>query len=137
MKNRSAGINRRGSVLLHVMVTGLLVAIISAALMRMAMFRFRMAQHGAGAMQAKRAGQGGMAALFAYWAVNQSCTDPNGTAANSYFKCTGVSAGNCGCTCKNFPYDPGVALGTVLPVTIQAVGPNGGPCQLLISAPMP
>ena len=46
--------SRRGSVLLHVLVTGVMIALISATLLRMTMFRYQMAGRGAHTLIEKR-----------------------------------------------------------------------------------
>ena len=57
----------RGSVLLHVMVTGALIALISATLLRMAMLRYQMGGRGAIILQEKRDDQQVLAAILAAW----------------------------------------------------------------------
>lgn len=96
----------RGSVLLHVMVTGALVALIAALLLRMSMLRYTMAARGAKALQEKRYDQAALASILSAWnSVNITCANnvPNYTCAPA----AGSTPGSCGCTCTpslaNFP----------------------------------
>ncbi len=113
----------RGSVLIHVMVTGALVALIAALLMRMAMFRATIAHRGGAALVEKRLDQAGFNSIMTNWnAANAVCSN---TVPN--YNCTGV-AGACGCTCTpTLPDFPTVTAALV-----------AGNCQItVVSTDMP
>ena len=100
--------SRRGSVLLHVLVTGVLVALIAATLLRMSVLRYTIASRGGKALAEKRYDQAGFHAILTIWnAVNTVCANnvPN-------YNCAPASVtppGTCNCDCSpnaalpNFP----------------------------------
>ena len=119
---------RRGSVLLHVLVTSVLVSFIAASLMRMALMSYTVASRGAESLAAKRVDQAGFNVLMTGWNKNNSyCSavvDQGGTAQ---YNCTGA-AGTCGCVCT-----PTAAVPAGFP-TITAT-PAGGNCAISIVSP--
>jgi hypothetical protein len=127
MRALSSVRGRRGSVLLHVLVTGVLVALISATLLRMSMLRYTISHRGAAAIVEKRYDQAGFNSVLTNWNIaNTVCANnvPN-------YTCSPASVtppGTCGCTCTpglaNFP-------------TITATN-SGGNCQInVVSTDMP
>lgn len=122
MRPRHAA-GRRGSVLLHVLVTGALVALIAATLMRMSMLRYTIASRGGKQLQERRYDQAALNSIISNWnTVNTVCANnvPNYNCAPA----SGAPPGTCGCTCTptlaNFPT---VTTGNV-----------GGNCQLNIQS---
>src|SRR5437016_5978654 len=117
----------RGSVLLHVLVTGVLVALIVATLMRMTMLRYRVTARSARALQEKRSDQAALASLTGVWNLrNIVCASPTPD-----YTCSPASVavpGVCGCTCTP------VTLGFPT-VTARVVG---GVCTLnIVSTDLP
>lgn len=118
---------RRGSVLLHVLVTGVLVALIAATLLRMSVLRYTIASRGGKALAEKRYDQAGFHAILTNWNVaNTVCANnvPN-------YSCAPASVtppGACSCTCTP-------ALANFPTVTASLVGGN---CQLnIVSTDLP
>ncbi|MFI5360461.1 MAG: hypothetical protein ACHQ49_00715 [Elusimicrobiota bacterium] len=125
------GMNRRGSILVHVMMTGIVVALIAATLLRMSLMRYQMVARGGAMEQEKRADQAGLASVMTAWNdANTSCGD--NVPAASGFTCVGtvhVTAasppGICGCMCVQSasPDDP------TLPHAIYTCPNDGLPCK--------
>lgn len=118
-------VRERGSILLSVMVSAVLVAIISAGIMRMAMFRYKMASRSQYVLQEKRDDQGAMAAVVSAWSTNPAQNSACSVTPPGWGACTNTSAypNNCNCTCTQ-------------PVTgVQVVAAlSGGVCTLTIGA---
>ena len=123
-------INKRGSVLLHVIVTGVLVAMIAAALLRMTMLRYQAVARGAQIVVDKRTDQAALASLIETWNQNnQVCSTPTPD-----FACAGTLPGTCGCSCTILA---GSALRTVVggvayPQVQTTVTASG--CQVTITS---
>ena len=112
----------RGSILLHVMVTGVLIAVITASFMRMTMLRYQMVSRSTNILQEKRNNQGALASVLASWnPTNSVC----GSVPAGY-TCGAMTAGTCNCTCTQ---GSGSTLQTV---SAQNVG---GVCVLTITSP--
>ena len=117
---------KRGSILLHVLVTGALIALISATLLRMAMLRYQVTVHATNGTQERRYDEGALNLIIGAWnSVNIACANnvPNYSCAPA----AAVSPGNCGCTCT----PTGAA-----PLNYPTVTNSGGapPCTLTIGA---
>lgn len=112
------------------MVTGVLVAIISASLMRMAMLRYQMGFRGAIVLQEKRDDQALLSSIIGAWnsangGTGQSCANV-AIAGFTY----GGTPGTCTCT-----YSP--TAQTVPPTIPSVVASGGGPngtCTLTLSS---
>jgi Tfp pilus assembly protein PilX len=109
--------NRRGSVMMHVLVTGVVVALIAASLLQLSMMRLTVTNNAAKGGQAKRSDEAALARLMTAWnAVNGKCDSP--TSAYGY-ACAPAGA-NCSCTCApTLAGDP----------TVNVSGPAAGPCR--------
>lgn len=95
MRARAAG--SRGSVLAHVLVTAVIVAVISSGILRMVMMRYTGTARVHESSRNTRNAHGSFNVLMSAW--NQSsggavCSDVGG------FTCTGTP-GTCGCTCNS------------------------------------
>jgi hypothetical protein len=119
----------RGSVLLHVMVTGVLLALISATILRMSLLRYQMGGRGATVLQEKRADQSGLSSVLAGWNAAQT-TCKNNVTNYTCAPAAGASPGVCGCTCTpnvqtNPPTLPTIVAGpgliTACPITITSI----------------
>ncbi|MDE2511440.1 MAG: hypothetical protein KGL74_09980 [Elusimicrobia bacterium] len=124
--------NKRGSILLHVLVTGALIALIAATLMRMAMLRYQVTAHATNGSIERRYDEAALSMLITQWnATNVYCATVPG-----YYTCSGGAGGvaapiaSCTCSCNKIP---GAAT-TNFPPTVTAL--NGAPpCQLTIQSP--
>jgi Tfp pilus assembly protein PilX len=113
--------NKRGSVLLQVLVTSVVVALIAATLLRMSLLRAQAASRGAKSLQEKRSDQAALASLLETWNQKQMvCASP--TPDYTCVPASAVIPGKCGCTCA--PTTAGFPT-----VTTALVG---GICQLSI-----
>ncbi|NNN05873.1 MAG: hypothetical protein HKL90_08235 [Elusimicrobia bacterium] len=120
--------NKRGSILLQVIVTGVILAMISAAILRITMGSSFVTARVNSETAQKRGDEGGLARLLAAWNANGVCTTGSG------YTCSGTS-GSCSCTCHpSNPVDPTV---TVQHAVGQPVGPpftTPGQCQVTVTA---
>lgn len=120
-------VKERGSILLQVMVTGVVMALIAASLMRITMMRHQMISRSVSRLQEKRDDHQALALIISAWnSAGQVC-------ANNVrgYTCRGI-AGNCGCTCT--PTDPNWPE-----VRTQNASPGGvATCRLdIVSADRP
>ena len=118
--------NKRGSILLHVLVTGALVALIAATLLRMAMLRYQVTVHATNTTKERRYDEGALNLIIGAWnSVNTACA--NNVPNYSCLPAAGAPPGNCGCTCT-----PTAAA----PPNYPTVTNSGGavPCTLIIGA---
>ena len=112
----------RGSVLIHVLVTGVLVAFIAAGLLRISLMRYEVTARTQRSVENKRSAEAALNRALSYWgSASSKCTSFPG------YTCTNPDT--CACTCT--PSD------TTQP-TIRATGaspsdPAG--CTLQISTP--
>lgn len=126
-------------MLLHVLVTGAVVALIGASLLRMALLRYMMGARSGKLVVEKRADTGAYANLLTLWnAQSKTCYSDGG--AVSGYTCTPNANGSpvpgiCGCTCTpvaqtNPPTLPTVYAG-------QGLAPGGTPtnCPIYIKSP--
>lgn len=97
---------KRGSVLLHVLMTGALLALISATILRLAMLRYMVTARTTNTTRERRYDEAALALIVSSWnSVNMACANnvPNYTCTPA----AAVSPGNCNCTCSpslpNFP----------------------------------
>ena len=121
---RRRGRGERGSILLHVLVTSVVVAVISAAIIRLALFRAQMAGRGALVLQEKRDDTGALATVASQWSTVQGKQSACSGAPPGWGGCSNAAAppNNCACTCTG-------PSGVV--VTASLVG---GLCQLSIAS---
>ncbi len=79
-------------MLLHVLVTGAVVALIAASLLRLATLRYQVTARAQQATVERRSDEGAMARIISAWnAANQNCTAVPGYSVSG-------SAGSCSCT---------------------------------------
>ena len=108
--------HRRGSVLIHVLITGLVVAVIAAGVLRMTLQNYAASSRAAMADAARVTADSGLNAMTGAWnAANAVCADGNG------YDCTGA-AGTCGCTCTRAGW----------PTVVAAV--SGTRCQITVTS---
>jgi hypothetical protein len=107
---------KRGSVILHVLVTAVVVALVMAMILRGTFLRSLMTTRSHKAAQMRRSDESTLAVLNSNW-------DSNGVCSNfSSYSCTG-SAGSCGCTCTS------AGEPTIVTASVGAV------CQIKITSP--
>jgi hypothetical protein len=113
----------RGSILVHVLMTGIVVALIAATLLRMSMLRYQMAGRAEKVLKEKRDDQAALASIMTAWNANGTsqaqCSAP---VPPGFSGCLNAAAppANCNCTCTRFDG-----------LTVQA-SLVGGVCQLNI-----
>jgi hypothetical protein len=104
--------NSRGSIMAHVLVTGVIVAVIASSLLRMTLLNYTaMARVSSGAQEKKEAEAAFNRVMTAWNAANAVCSN-----TVSGYSCTGT-AGTCGCVCT--PSDP------AFPTVTAASTPEG------------
>jgi Tfp pilus assembly protein PilV len=88
--------NRRGSVLIHVLITGVIVAFIAAGLLRMVLMNYIAVDRATKGAQNRKESEAMLNRALTYWNLtNQVCANiPGG------FNCSGVP-GTCACTCPS------------------------------------
>ncbi|MCM2303387.1 MAG: hypothetical protein NDJ72_01695 [Elusimicrobia bacterium] len=117
-------LNRRGSVLVHVLITGVIVAFIASGLLRMVLMNYIAVDRATKGAQNRKEAEAMLQRALTYWnQTNSVCS----TSVN--FPCTGggVGANQCDCAC------PGVAAVPRVVVT----GPAAGPCVITITSSDP
>lgn len=126
---RAKNTKERGSILLHVMVMGILMALIAATLLRTTLLRSQAAARSTNILQEKRDDHAALAAVTAAWNADRTIQDICSAAPPGWLGCVNaaVSPNNCNCTCTR-PAGPGVDAVTV---TASLVG---GACQLSIAS---
>ncbi|MDE2490403.1 MAG: hypothetical protein KGM24_06115 [Elusimicrobia bacterium] len=92
-------LNRRGDVLLHVVVTGAIVALISALVLRMAMMRYGVTARARQATTDLRDDQGVLNAALSTWAANSGNVCSGAPTATGVACNGGCSTNSCGCSC--------------------------------------
>lgn len=87
-------LNRRGSVLVHVLITGVIVAFIASGLLRMVLMNYIAVDRATKGAQNRKESEAMLNRALTYWnQANQVCANiPGG------FSCSGVP-GTCDCTC--------------------------------------
>ena len=119
-------LSRRGSVLVHVLITGVIVALIAAGLLRMVLMNYiAVDRAGKGAANRKESDALLNRALSEWNRTNLVCSNIPGPGG---FTCSGVP-GTCGCTCPSGAGPPNARIVTSL---------AGGVCKVdLISSDPP
>ena len=115
---------RRGSVLIHVLITGVVVAFIAAGLMRMVLMNYIVVDRASKGTANRKESEAMLNRALTYWnQTNQVCANiPGG------LSCSGVP-GTCACTCPS---------GAVAPNPYIWARLNGARCQVdLVSTDAP
>lgn len=122
-------LDRRGSVLVHVLMTGVLVAIIAAGLMRMTMLRYIASARATSGTVARRQADATLNRALTYWnSANVVCS--NTIPGYSCSPASISTPGTCSCTCT--PSTSGQA-------TIVVSGGGAPPCSINVTTvdPLP
>lgn len=116
---------RRGSVLVHVLVTGVIVCVIAAGLARMLLLRYAAVQRVQEGTAGRKSAEGGLNRLLGVWnRTNIVCSN----IAGGGYTCSPASVsspGTCNCTCTGGAGDPTVVVsgGGAPPCTVTATSP--------------
>jgi len=128
----------RGSVLVYVLVTALVVSVIAAGLTRMILNRYYAVEREASGVRNRKLAESGFDRLSAYWNTagagnsNNVCAAPP---AGIGYSCSGTTSGcscdsgasvSCDCVCS--PSDPGDA-------TVRVDAGSGGICVVTVTTP--
>lgn len=116
-------LGKRGSVLVHVLMTGVVVAIIAAGLMRMTMLRYVASARATGGTQARRHTDAALNRALTYWNQNNIVCG-NSIPGYSCAPASVTSPGTCNCTCTS--------AGNA---TIRVTGGGAPPCSIEIESP--
>jgi|GEM_PF-1955575 len=109
--------DRKGSVILHVLVTGVIIALIAACLLRVSMMSYLVTARTNSSTVQKRVDEGALSQAQTFWAANGMCSAlPNYTCAGAGCGAGGIGA--CACTYTS----------TLLP-------PNGPAPTIVVSNP--
>lgn len=112
-------LNRRGSILVHVLITGVIVAFIASGLLRMVLMNYIAVDRATKGAQNRKEAESMLYRALSYWnETNSVCS----TGAN--FTCSGTGVGNnqCACACPSAAAVPRVVV----------TGPLAGPCIVTI-----
>jgi len=138
--------NRRGSVILHVLVTSVVVALIAASILHVAMMRYLVTARTNAATIQKRGDEGALALIATAWSTasfpcaSGTCIGSIGCASPAVapvpgFTCTGAQTappGNCSCSCTaNNPPSP---TNSVVKIVAAGNFNNTGSCVLTIQS---
>lgn len=120
----------RGSVLLHVLVTGVLVALIAASLLRLAMLRYQLSARTLQVTKARRFSEAGLALVVSNWNFAGAACANNVPGYDCGGSVNPPPPGTCGCTCV--PTDTSAHL-----PTIYTCPADGGSCAVSRGGPSP
>ena len=120
---------KRGSVLLHVLMTGALLALISATVLRLAMLRYMVTARTTNTTRERRYDEAAVSLLVSKWnATNVYCAS-----VPSYYNCSGgggVPAPLTSCTCTCNPVGGPLTANFPTVTNANAVPP----CQLTVQS---
>ena len=86
--------NKKGHVLIHVLITTIIVVVIATGLAQMLLMRFTASNRAASGVAGRRQDEGSFNAVIALWNANNAVC----SGAPAGFICPTCSAGSCGCT---------------------------------------
>jgi hypothetical protein len=117
--------NSRGSVLIHVLVTGVIVAFIAAGLLRMVLMNYIAIDRASKGTQNRKEADAMLQRALTYWNKSRIVCSTDAT----YFPCTPsytVAPGTCNCACPSAGALPRVEVtngpvGTTPPCTITVI----------------
>lgn len=117
--------NRRGSVILHVLVTGVIVALIAAFMLRVSLMNYLQTARANNETWQKRGDEGALSRVVAYWSMYGACTNAPGYNCGSVGSAMAVGSCNCTCHPTNAAVDPVITSttgsGTNCNVTVAGV----------------
>lgn len=118
-------LNRRGSVLIHVLITGVVVAFIAAGLLRMVLMNYIAVDRATKGAANRKEAEAMLQRALTYWNKSNSVCSSDPT----YFVCTGPGVGinQCNCSCPS---------AAALP-RVDVTGPAAGPCVITITSSDP
>lgn len=123
-------IGRRGSVLVHVLITGVVVAVIAGGLLRMILMNYIAVDRASKGAQNRKEAEAVLQRALTYWnKSNQVCSSDA-----TFFPCAGagVGANTCDCSCPS--------AAAVPRITVTRIGGGVGgapPCAITITSSDP
>lgn len=117
-------INRRGSVLIHVLITGVIVAFIAAGLLRMVLMNYIAVDRATKGAQNRKQAEAMLQRALTYWNKSNSVCS-----TTPLFVCSGagVGANTCNCACPSAAAVPRVV----------ASGGGAPPCVITVTSSDP
>lgn len=115
--------NKKGSVLVQVLITSIIVVVIAMGLAQMLLLRYTATIRATKGTASKREAEGTLNRLAVFWAANGYCANPGGG-----LTCSGVTATCNACTCTLTAIAPATINGTV---TAAGTYPN---CSLTLNS---
>jgi len=115
--------NRRGSILIHVLITGVVVATMAAGLMKMVLMNYIIVDKATKGTQNRKEAESMLSNLVSYWNQAGVCSNFTGYTCNS---------ASSPCTCTGT-----AAAGSLTPPTIVVGGAAPGPYTLTINSSDP
>jgi hypothetical protein len=100
--------NRKGSVLVHVLITTIIVVVIATGMAQMLMLRYAATFRDQDGLSKKRQTEGTFGRVTSYWNTNGFCSSPGGG-----ISCSGVTASCAACTCTITAIAPHTVNGTL------------------------
>jgi Tfp pilus assembly protein PilV len=100
--------NKRGSVLVHVLITSIVVVMIATGLAQMLLMRYSATMRATQGTARRREDDGTLNRLVTYWNANGYCSSPGGG-----LTCSGVTATCTSCTCSLAAVAPYTVAGTL------------------------
>ncbi len=123
-------LTRRGSVLIHVLITGVIVAFIAAGLLRMVLMNYIAVDRAAKGAQTRKEAEAMLQRALTYW--NKTNTVCSTDALKFVCVGAGVGANTCDCSCPS--------AAAVPRVTVSKIGGGTGgpqPCLLTVTSSDP
>jgi hypothetical protein len=91
--------NRKGSVILHVLIIGTVVALIAASMLRMSLVNYLETAHVNAESTQKRGDEGALMRLASMWSLNNtSCASAAGYTCSGGNACSFSNHASCNCT---------------------------------------
>ena len=116
-------LNRRGSVLVHVLITGVIVALIAAGLLRMVLMNYIVIDRASKGAGNRKESEAMLNRVVTYWSQNGVCSNFSGFACN---------AAASPCVCTGSPLG-----GSLTNPTITVAGAAPGPYTINLNSSDP
>jgi len=110
--------NKRGSVLVHVLIMGVIMAIIAAGLMSVMMLQYKVTGRMEQGSEAKKRAEVALAKIISNWNENGYCTSTN---LSGYSSCAFTAPCTCTCSGSGMPTITGASVGGSCQIKINAL----------------
>ncbi len=121
--------NRRGSILIHVLITSVIVSVIAAGMMRMTLLRHTITERVSSGGKKRKIAEAEMNTIITYWNANGSCTNWPGHTCSPQNVCRASATSDCVC-------NPTATGGSVILAKWKTPTPPTMPrCELTITTP--